>query len=412
MKNKAFKFYFVIFFCLSSILFFSPIFITISYLYYTYYLTFILVLLTVLSKYSSLKSNRFSTAIFLLLIAIFISSFSATFSWKQGFIYSLKAISPYLSYILFFLLVVWKMPNEELEKIITALGILYIIIYIITYISYPVPVFGDIENVLSDRGFERFRVDGKGFLFLFSFYSLGRFLINKKKWWLIVYLVSMVFVIMTLTRSLIIASFLISVLFILRNSSITKKIISVLFICSFSYFITQMNFFQILMEQTQEQSENVSEDVRVQAAGYFLSDFSPDIFSKIFGNGEPSVKTSYSSFTTNLTEDEGFYQSDVGYIGLYSKFGILAIIAYIILIYKTFKISTTNKYMYVKYFLYFIFISSIIIDAPFNTNYIPAICFAFYILSTERLHDSYKKLENIYNSLPSNNAAMNPSILR
>jgi hypothetical protein len=146
-----------------------------------------------------------------------------------------------------------------------------------------------------------------------------------------------------------------------------------------------MDFFQILVEQTIEQSEDKENDIRVLAATFYLNDFSPNIFSKIFGNGEAYKESSYDRHREYLEKELGYYQSDIGYIGLYSKFGILAILAYLILIYKTFKVAIPDEYLYCKYYLYFIFIISIIIDAPFNFGYITSIVFATYILNSKDL---------------------------
>lgn len=381
MKYRVLKLYFIIFFCLSSILFFSPIFIPEPLLYYIYYAIFLVTFLIVIISYRRSYNNIFSTPIFLLLTAILISGFSATFSWGQGLINSFKVLTLYLSYILFFLLLIWETHTKDIEKIIITLGVLYILVYVITFLSYPTPVFGNIESVSTDRGFERFRLSGKGFLFLFSFYSLGQLLVKKKIWWLSIYFITMVAIIMTLARSLIIASFFISVLFILRKTSFFNKFIASVFISCFLYLITQMNFFQLLVEQTKGETENVEDNIRVLSASYYLKDFSPDIFTRIFGNGEPSLGSSYMRYNFYLETELGFYQSDVGYIGLYSKFGLMAIIAYLILIYRTFKLSIPDEYLYCKYFLYFIFLISIIISAPFSASFIPSICFASYILS-------------------------------
>lgn len=354
-------------------------------LHFTYYALFLVTFLLVIISYRGSDNNVFATPFFLLLIAILISGFSATFSWGQGLIDSFKALTFYLSYMLFFLLLIWKIRAKDLEKIIITLGVIYILVYVITFLSYPTPVFGNIESVSNDRGFERFRLYGRGFLFLFSFYSLGQFLIKKVFWWLSIYIITMVAIIMLLTRSIMIASFIISVLFILRKTSFFNKFIAVLFISCSMYLITQMNFFQLLVEKTKVQTENMEDDIRVLSAGFYLNDFSPNTFTRIFGNGEPSDKTSYFRYSYYLMEELGFYQSDIGYIGLYSKFGLLAILAYLILIYRTFKISIPDEYLYCKYFLYFIFLISIIIDAPFNPSFITSIALATYVLYTKDL---------------------------
>ena len=190
---------------------------------------------------------------------------------------------------------------------------------------------------------------------------------------------------MLLTRTLLVVSFILMTLFILRKSSFIKKVLTILLIVSSIYIISQMNFFQLLVKQTIEESDNKKDNIRVLAATYYLNDFSPNIFSMIFGNGVAYKESSLGSHTDHLEKDLGYYQEDVGYIGFYSKFGLLAILAYLILIYKTYKVAIPDEYLYCKYYLYFIFIISIIIDAPFNIGYITSIVFAAYILNSKDL---------------------------
>jgi len=72
-------------------------------------------------------------------------------------------------------------------------------------------------------------------------------------------------------------------------------------------------------------------------------------------------------------------------LGLYVRFGLIAVLAYVILIYKTIKIKVPEEYLYCKYFLYFIFAVSLIIDSSFDPGCAPSIIFAIYILSSDSL---------------------------
>src|ERR1035437_5171994 len=136
---RILKIYYIIFFCLSSILFFTPAFIPLSLLYYTYYANFLITLLIVILNYQNSNTNVFSSPFILLLIAILISGLSATYLWGQSLLYSYQALTFYLSYILFFLLIIWKTQVRDIEKIILILGIIYIVVYAITFLLYPLP---------------------------------------------------------------------------------------------------------------------------------------------------------------------------------------------------------------------------------------------------------------------------------
>ena len=197
---------------------------------------------------------------------------------------------------------------------------------------------------------------------------------------------------MTLTRTYIVASVLISLIFFFKNINLNGKVALILFTCLTFYLITKMEFYKSLTEQTVTQSNDVEDDIRIQSLNYYLYNFSPDVVTKIFGNGISYKDSYYSQKVNYLEKDLGLYVSDIGYVGLYIKFGIISILGYLIFIYKTFKIKTSEGFLYCKYFLLFIFIISIIIDAPFNSSFIPAIMLAAYILASNFINN--RKINN------------------
>lgn len=293
------------------------------------------------------------------------------------------ACLPSMCYILFFLLIILKLKIRNVEQIIILLGITYIILYSICFLIYPKTIVKINESYGDERGFQRIIIDGIGFLFLFAFYSLSKFLFTRKFLWFIVYIISCIFIMMTLTRTLIIISFLLSFIYILKRSNFKTRIVAV-FITGFSfYLIMQLNVYKLLVAETNSQAKFANEDVRTRAFNYYLFNFSPNTITKIFGNGQPYKKTQYENSVKYLEGTLGFYTSDIGYMGLYIKFGLFAILAYIILIYTTIRIPVSDKFQYCKYFLYFIFIISLIIDAPFNNGFIPSIVIASYILAID-----------------------------
>jgi len=331
------------------------------------------------------ESDQFSIPVLFLLFAILFSAFSATFFWSQNIIKSLMALPLYLSYLLFFLLLVWKVGSSDIERIIIVLGIVYIVVYTITFLAFPRPVFGNIEGFSTDRGFQRVMLEGRGFLFLFSFYSLNRFYNNGKPLWLIIFIITAISVFMLLTRTLIAGSLVLWTLYILRKSRYINKIIALFFIVGIVFLISQMGFSKLLFSQTQSQTENLQDYIRIKAVTFYLNDFSPNIIAKVVGNGEPYKETGYAEYVNFLEKGMGLYASDIGYIGLYSKFGLLSIIVYILLLIRTIRTEVPEEFMYAKYFLYFVFLISIIIDAPFSTSFITPIILALYLLSSNDL---------------------------
>ncbi len=385
MNNRIFKTAFIVLFCISSVLLFRPVFIPDSIQYYLYYVLFFIAVIYTAFNFRKTIEFSFTRPVLLLLGAILISAFSATFFWSQGLIDSFMALPLYMSYVLFFLLIVWKEPINDIESVIIALGVLYLIVFSVTFLSFPTPVFGNIESFSTDRGFQRVMLEGRGFLFLFSFYALGRFYNKRELLWLVIFIITVIGVMMLLTRTLIAGSLILWTLYILRKSKNINKVIAIVFIIGFVYLISQLNFSQLLFKETMSQTENFNDYIRMKAVNYYLTEFSPNIFAKVFGNGEPFRNTGYANYLTYIEKVLGLYTSDIGYIGMYSKFGLFSVIAYIALIIGTFRVQVLEEYMYAKYFLYFVFIISIIIDSTFSNSFISSIVLALYILSSQDL---------------------------
>jgi hypothetical protein len=388
MKNKDWSIFFIILFSLSSIRFFYPWLININKVYYAYFILFFASVFLIIVNYKESDNNSFTAPIFLLLIAALISGLSATIFWNQNLYDSFKVLIFFMSYIFFFLLSSLKVRVQDIEKIIILIAVLYIVVYSVSYLVYPRQIFGMIMWYDNRGGFPRIIIPGAGYLFLFSFYSLSKFFQKHKYFWMIIFLITIVYIIMILTRTLIAISFIFLSLYALNKSKNFNKVLAVFIIASGILLISQMDFFKSLSDQTISQTSNFRNDIRFKAVDYFLNHFSPNAFTRIFGNGEPNPDSSYGNFMYHLEVEEGLFTSDIGYIGLYTKFGLLAILAYIIIIIKTIKTSVPHEFLYYKYFLYFVFVVSIIISSTFSADFIIPIVLALYAISSKDFSDA------------------------
>ena len=377
------KLFFIILFCLATILFFSPRFLDYSYQYYLYYLHFLAAAAFIAYNNRWLKNDSFTIPFLFILVGIFVSGLVSSFSWGQSMFKSITSILPYLSYLLYFLLMVWKFKVEDVEKVIPVLGFLFAGAYIIAFVTYPNSLFGGIyaEMHNDERGFQRIVMPGVGFLFLFSFFSISKYYRQKELKWLMIFFFSIILIVGTLTRSLMVGSFALLTLYILRSSRIVFKLLAIVIVSVIVILITQLEMFQNMKEMTVAQFEYYETDFRYMAARFFLTEFSPNLPSKIFGNGLSGVDTWYGLYIQYLARRLGFYTSDIGYIGLYVVHGIVTVAGFFILIYRVIRIKVPREQIYSKYFLYFVFLVSIIVDAPFNIYWIPSIVLAAYILT-------------------------------
>ena len=106
-------------------------------------------------------------------------------------------------------------------------------------------------------------------------------------------------------------------------------------------------------------------------------------------------KSNYGTFVQDL-EREGIYMGDVGIIGIYAMFGILPIIAYILIWIKSFTLQLPKEYYYAKYYLWLLLITSLTSDSVYHYNFLISSVFALYIYQTIYIEQS--KMDNDFES--------------
>jgi hypothetical protein len=113
---------------------------------------------------------------------------------------------------------------------------------------------------------------------------------------------------------------------------------------------------------------------------YFFNEFSPNIFSYIFGNGPPHTESHYGGVYANLNF-RGVFMSDVGYAQLFALFGVFGLLLFLNLFYKTLTHRRLEiRYKYTVWFVLFIIFSNILSGIVLNNSTIICLVFVFYIL--------------------------------
>jgi hypothetical protein len=94
----------------------------------------------------------------------------------------------------------------------------------------------------------------------------------------------------------------------------------------------------------------MGENVRLLASRYFLFDLNHNPLWILTGNGNPTPHTTYGDFLIRISDELGFFQSDVGIIGDFSKFGIFFVLAELVFLLKLVFYKVSEKYSFVRYF--------------------------------------------------------------
>ena len=164
------------------------------------------------------------------------------------------------------------------------------------------------------------------------------------------------------------------------------------------YFIFQEIFFE-LIAASEKESQDFGRNVRIRATIFFLTEFFPNTLAYIFGNGQDHMGSIYGVRVNAYKIYHGFYQSDVGLVGDFSKYGLFFLIGALWLIFKALFSPVSSEYSYIKFRL-IIYILILPVSGFFSTpSSIAELCIIMYIIDTS-IHDKNKKEQDEYHEIP------------
>lgn len=141
------------------------------------------------------------------------------------------------------------------------------------------------------------------------------------------------------------------------------------------------DIFEGIFRATIEESANVNENVRIMAIQYYLFNIIPDNLAYFTGIGAPSERSPLGQMTASLSEQYGYFLSDIGIIANYVTYGVLFVIGIIIIIYRSLKLKLASDMQYMKFFLIFEAYLMLPIAAGFAySGSIVVFCCIFYLL--------------------------------
>ena len=381
-----------------SFQFFDAQFLNESIVRYLLFITFI-VTVVISVPYVVPPNKGFVFPVQLLLGSILISVLTAGLFWDQSLKDSLVAVAPYMIFIFFFYLLHRRFPVTTLEKIIVSYGVIYILLYLFSYIHSPTVFFGTPswgEEFFESRGIVRIVFPGGGVFILTTFIALNKLTSQKEnKWfWMLLTLAGVIIPVMQVTRQFIAGILLIYVYHFIRTLSLSKKI---LILGSFLAIIillqnTDISVVKGLIEATQSDVSSGGDYIRILAGEYFLTDFSPNLITQFFGNGVPHFGVSnYGFHVEMLWVNYEYYLSDVGIVAVYVMFGVPAIIAYVLIWIKSFIIPLPKEFQYLKYYLWFMLLTSLTWYTPYHYHYLIITVYVLYMYQSIYLKQEESK---------------------
>jgi hypothetical protein len=302
----------------------------------------------------------------LISLSVLLSVFMAQYTWGQGLSNSPTTI-PYAIGFVFFLLLQQKIPIKTIERIVMIYGVIYIILFLYQFTHNSVVYFGRAQEFKLDRGIVRVNFPGGGVFFLACFIAINRVtsLTNNYKYlYLLFALVGIVIIVLQVTRQEIVVLLMVYLLHFLRSVKLPYKVavIALFTIGGYLFIHSENSVSKGLSEQQKEDASYGKDYIRILAADYYLTQFTPNDISKVLGNGFANDTSNYGKALIALGDRYGYFLTDVGIVEVYVSFGIFAILGYVLIFVKSFTIPVPKEYYYLKYYLWMIMLTCLTSD--------------------------------------------------
>ncbi|GEM_PF-1139649 len=320
----------------------------------------------------------------------FFSIFLSYFFWNQNLLLGYRAIAPYLSIIFYFFLVTSRIEPKEIEKFLWIYAVLYILLWLYGLSQAPTMIYGDEDEAYLDesRGFFRINLPGRGFLVIAMFMALNKYVQSRFKLkFLLLGIFFFIFIVLQLTRQIILWSFIIGFYYLLKNNKrvwFYVTLIGLVFVfVGNNIKIPRNSIVGQMLELTQDQisdQKKGEEDIRLQEYGFFFTKYSKNIVTDIFGNGMPHFDSKYGKYYyMSIMEGKDFYFSDVGYAQMFAVTGYIGLLLYFFLFLKSFFRRTNAQYFFAKLFMVYQLFANI--AASWYTQDAVILCVAVYLLT-------------------------------
>ena len=329
----------------------------------------------------------FAGVVRLIVVSILFSASMAYLVWGQGLSASLFETLPYLAWIYFFVLIRLDVPIATLEKVIVGFSLAYLLLYAFQYLAAPTVYFGRSlwgDTFTVDRGVIRIVFPGAGIFILAALMAINKLTSGARGrvLWIFLTAMGLLIPVMQVTRQFIAGMALLFLYHLLRTQNLLFRVVTLGAAALLIVGLLNANITPIdgLVAAGQRDVDAGGDYIRVKAGEYFLTDFSPEWPARIFGNGVARWgETSYGKFVEQLGSRRGYFLSDVGIIAVYANFGVLALLGFAVMWWRSFSVPLPAEYQYLKYYLWYLLLTSITWFSVYHHHYVIATAFALYI---------------------------------
>lgn len=302
-------------------------------------------------------------------LVTFFSIFMAWLFRGQSIVLGYLSTASSLVFVFFFYLYQTKPPVEKLEKLIWVFGFAYVVLWLYATTQVPARVFGFKDEDLLDvsRGMERINFCGFGSMIFAYFLSINKFYDTGKKIFILIAGVLFVFIVLQLTRQLIVWTGLVTIYYVWLKSKGT--LVTVCCILAAAIFIgasflkfSDDSIIGAMINLTENQAENQAsgeDNIRIEEYRYMFTEHNKNLATNLLGSGNAHGRSAYGRSVERLNNMRRIYFSDVGYGDMYAHTGLIGLLLYIILYYKCLKVPLPQHLHYIKMFVLFLIFQNI-----------------------------------------------------
>lgn len=344
--------------------------------------------------FKKFERRSFSKNIQWYILLILITHLTTYFVWGQSISQTFRASAAIFAILYYFILKEFKVNKNDLIKIIAIFAAIYAVLWLYAVSQAPRVVFGLAEELGDDRGFFRvIGLPGLHLLLLFYYYALYKATTANKKrvLWVSICIVSLVIIVLSLTRTIILSTVLISSIYLFKKRPKAAIVTAIFLLFGGWNLIMNSKVASSMLELTQSQNERADNNelaIRNEEYSLLFELFPPHPVTTIVGNGTPHTESSYGKREEQLKEVYKFHRSDAGYVSIFLTYGVVGVIVFFGFLKKAYKTIASEDMLCYKMYIYSFFIINMTGDS-YVKNMIPFVL-AIYGLELARTNNKKK----------------------
>lgn len=316
------------------------------------------------------RDLSFRKILLVLLLSLILNMISCNIYQGQSILDSIKAMA-FFYYILFYFAVSYIKPSaKSITSSITWLCLIFNTLYILQFYFLQIGIVFlpvDENSIYLGEG-ARFHMIGSGLASLSIFLGVNRFLIQKRKLYLLLSLSGVLVLLLMAFRTMVVLSLLFVVfeMFYVKGVKISS-FIYLIFFCALLMVVLQIPVVADKIdymwekqfgEGTQHSFANKNY-IRWITLDYYYTEYFHDGLEMFLGSGYPVVNGKFYRNIVNSLWSNGLFWMDWGILGLSWMIGIPAVVAMLWYSIKVYKIRSDKAYFFLPIWFMYLILSSI-----------------------------------------------------